>query len=100
MANTIKIFLFWILGLINSDYFGGNGERLFSLVNIFSLIAYLVSLSGVLLFLELLMLGFLGLDSNTSFNIAERSKDDSEQVEIHYLMNKDNKLSQQIAFDY
>ena len=92
MANTVKIFLFWILGLIDSDYFGGNGEKVYSVVNIFSLIAYLLSLLGVSIFLELLMLGFQDLDSNTSDSITRRSKLESDESQTIDLLSKETDL--------
>ena len=81
MANTVKIFFFWILGLIDSDYFDGNKQKVYSIVNIFNLIAYLLSLLGVSIFLELLMLGFQNLDSDTSDSITRRSILESDDIQ-------------------
>ena len=78
--------------MIDSDYFDGNKQKVYSIVNIFSLIAYLLSLLGVSIFLELLMLGFQNLDSDTSDSITRRSILESDDIQTIDLISKDSIL--------
>ena len=100
MANTVKIFFFRLLGMINTDYFGGNGKSFLSFVNIISLIAYFISLLGVSIFLELIMLGFMHLDCNTSFNITKRSKYEIDEDLIGFFDNTKKKSITMRSMDY
>ena len=69
-----------------------SSEYLYNVAFAFSLIAYLLSLLGVSIFLELLMLGFQNLDSDTSDSITRRSILESADIQTIDLISKDSIL--------
>ena len=91
MANTGKLVLYWILGMMDIDYFNGIAG-FFHWENIFSFFAYFISVIGIFIFLEFLIIGLFNLDRNTSLHITKRCILEENEIQFQSLFKDDESI--------
>lgn len=84
--------------MIGSDYFEGI-QGLFCWENIISLIAYFISIVGIFIFLELIIIGFYNIDRNTTLHISNRSILENKEIQFQNLM-KVEEISENSIIEY
>ena len=91
MANTGKLVLYWILGMMGTEYFEGI-TGFFHLANIISFFAYFISVIGIFIFLEFLIIGLFHLDRNTSLHITKRCILEDNEIQFQSILRDDDSI--------
>ena len=91
MANTGKLVLYWILGMMGINYFNGI-TGFFHWENIFSFFAYVISVIGIFIFLDFLIIGLFHLDRNTSLHITKRCILEENEIQFQSLFKDDESI--------
>lgn len=86
MVNTMRPFLFCLLGIFQIKLFANKNEPW---INVVSMISYVICIIGMVIFLELVLIGVCSFDKNTTKLIALRSNQDFMDNAIKLLFKQE-----------